>query len=82
MVVVVVVPVLEPSPPPVAASATPSAELTGLTLLVVELPTETDVAAEPAASPTWTGAAYAVVAAQAVMAKMPYRILCISISLH
>ena len=49
MVVVVVVPVLEPSPPPVAASATPTAELTVLTLVAEELPAETDVAADPAA---------------------------------
>ncbi|SAZ03901.1 conserved protein of unknown function [Citrobacter amalonaticus] len=52
MVVVVVVPVLEPSPPPVAARATPTAELTVLTLDAEELPADTDVAAEPAASPT------------------------------
>ncbi len=56
VVVVVVVPVLEPSPPPVAASATPTAELTVLTLVAEELPAETDVAADPAASPTCTGA--------------------------
>lgn len=70
---VVVVPVLEPSPPPVAASATPTAELTVLTLVAEELPAETDVAADPAASPTCTGAAHAEVAASADMAKMPYR---------
>jgi hypothetical protein len=52
VVVVVVVPVLEPSPPPVAARATPTAELTVLTLDAEELPADTDVAAEPAASPT------------------------------
>ena len=57
VVVVVVVPVLEPSPPPVAASATPTAELTVLVLAAVELPADADVAADPAASPTWTGAA-------------------------
>ncbi len=61
VVVVVVVPVLEPSPPPVAASATPTAELTVLTLVAEELPAETDVAADPAASPTCTGAAHAEV---------------------
>ncbi len=64
VVVVVVVPVLEPSPPPVAASATPTAELTVLTLVAEELPAETDVAADPAASPTCTGAAHAEVAAK------------------
>ena len=82
MVVVVVVPGLEPSPPPVAASATPTAELTVLTLVAEELPAETDVAADPAASPTCTGAAHAEVAASADMAKMPYRTFFITISLH
>ena len=48
---VVVVPVLEPSPPPVAASATPTAELTVLTLVAEELPAETDVAADPLIKP-------------------------------
>ncbi|OSJ79682.1 hypothetical protein K799_17542, partial [Salmonella enterica subsp. enterica serovar Newport str. SHSN009] len=43
----VVVPVLEPSPPPVAANATPTAELTVLTLVAEELPADTDVAADP-----------------------------------
>ena len=43
----VVVPVLEPSPPPVAARATPTAELTVLTLVAEELPAETDAAADP-----------------------------------
>ena len=46
-----VVPVLEPSPPPVAASATPTAELTVLTLVAEELPAETDVAADPLIKP-------------------------------
>lgn len=55
------------------ASATPTAELTVLTLVAEELPAETDVAADPAASPTCTGAAHAEVAASADMAKMPYR---------
>ena len=82
VVVVVVVPVLEPSPPPVAASATPTTELTVLTLVAEELPAETDVAADPAASPTCTGAAHAEVAASADMAKMPYRTFFITISLH
>lgn len=66
---VVVVPVLEPSPPPVAASATPTAELTVLTLVAEELPAETDVAADPAASPTCTGAAHAEVAAAQIWQK-------------
>ena len=78
----VVVPVLEPSPPPVAARATPTAELTVLTLVAEELPAETVVAADPAASPTSIGAAKAEVAASAVMAKMPYSAFFISISLH
>ena len=43
---------------------------------------ETDVAADPAASPTCTGAAHAEVAASADMAKMPYRTFFITISLH
>lgn len=47
-----------------------------------ELPAETDVAADPAASPTCTGAAHAEVAASADMAKMPYRTFFITISLH
>ncbi len=81
VVVVVVVPVLEPSPPPVAASATPTAELTVLTLVAEELPAETDVAADPAASPTCTGAAHAEVAASADMAKC-HTELFITISLH
>lgn len=51
----------------------PTAELTVLTLVAEELPAETDVAADPAASPTCTGAAHAEVAASADMAKMPYR---------
>ncbi len=67
---------------PVAASATPTAELTVLTLVAEELPAETDVAADPAASPTCTGAAHAEVAASADMAKMPYRTFFITISLH
>ncbi len=46
------------------------------------LPAETDVAADPAASPTCTGAAHAEVAASADMAKMPYRTFFITISLH
>ena len=84
VVVVVVVPVLEPSPPPVAASATPTAELCGgADALVAENHfAETDVAADPAASPTCTGAAHAEVAASADMAKMPYRTFFITISLH
>jgi hypothetical protein len=49
VVVVVVVPVLEPSPPPVAARATPTAELTVLTLVAEELPAETD--AQPTLPP-------------------------------
>ena len=40
VVVVVVFPVLEPSPPPVAASATPTAELTVLVLAAVERPAD------------------------------------------
>lgn len=75
-------PGIRPSPPPVAASATPTAELTVLTLVAEELPAETDVAADPAASPTCTGAAHAEVAASADMAKMPYRTFFITISLH
>lgn len=55
VVVVVVVPVFEPSPPPVAAVATPTAELTVLTLVAEELPAETDAAADPAASPPERG---------------------------
>ena len=39
-------------------------------------------AADPAASPTCTGAAHAEVAASADMAKMPYRTFFITISLH
>lgn len=66
----------------IAASATPTAELTVLTLVAEELPAETDVAADPAASPTCTGAAHAEVAASADMAKMPYRTFFITISLH
>lgn len=58
------------------------AELTVLTLVAEELPAETDVAADPAASPTCTGAAHAEVAASADMAKMPYRTFFITISLH
>jgi hypothetical protein len=77
-----VVPVLEPSPPPVAASATPTAELTALALVAAELPADTDVAADPAASPVSTGAAKAEAAANAEMAKMPYRTFFITISLH
>lgn len=42
-------------------------------------PAETDVAADPAASPTCTGAAHAEVAASADMAKMPYRTFFITI---
>lgn len=61
---------------------TPTAELTVLTLVAEELPAETDVAADPAASPTCTGAAHAEVAASADMAKMPYRTFFITISLH
>jgi hypothetical protein len=53
-----------------------------LTLVAEELPAETDVAADPAASPTCTGAAHAEVAASADMAKMPYRTFFITISLH
>ena len=82
MVVVVVVPVLEPSPPPVAASATPTTDPTVLDALALELPTDTEVAAEPAASPTLTGAAWAETAPSAAMAKTPLRIFFISISLH
>lgn len=78
----VVVPVLEPSPPPVAARATPTAELTVLTLVAEELPAETDAAADPAASPTWTGAAWTEVAASADIAKRPYRTFFITNSLH
>ena len=63
-------------------TATPTAELTVLTLVAEELPAETDVAADPAASPTCTGAAHAEVAASADMAKMPYRTFFITISLH
>lgn len=55
---------------------------TVLTLVAEELPAETDVAADPAASPTCTGAAHAEVAASADMAKMPYRTFFITISLH
>ena len=66
----------------IPASATPTAELTVLTLVAEELPAETDVAADPAASPTCTGAAHAEVAASADMAKMPYRTFFITISLH
>ena len=68
--VVVVVPVLEPSPP-AAASALPTAEPAVLALVAVELPADTDVAATPAASPVSIGAALALAAANAEMAKMP-----------
>ncbi len=54
----------------------------GAALVAEELPAETDVAADPAASPTCTGAAHAEVAASADMAKMPYRTFFITISLH
>ena len=70
MLVVVVVPVLEPSPP-AAASAIPTAEPTVLALVAVELPADTDVAAAPAASPVSIGAALALAAANTDMAKMP-----------
>ena len=52
------------------------------TITATGCPAETDVAADPAASPTCTGAAHAEVAASADMAKMPYRTFFITISLH
>ena len=42
-----------------------------LALVAVELPADTDVAAAPAASPVSIGAALALAAANAEMAKMP-----------
>ena len=42
-----------------------------LALVAVELPADTDVAATPAASPVSIGAALALAAANADMAKMP-----------
>ena len=60
----------------------PPPSFTVLTLVAEELPAETDVAADPAASPTCTGAAHAEVAAKRRYGKMPYRTFFITISLH